>query len=87
MRPHLNRDHTTSPCVWIEQQVDDWVRAKIKRQPWIAVEPDKPNFVRKEAVMRRVGLSNMHIWRLEQRGEFPKRMHLENIFAADEAAE
>jgi predicted DNA-binding transcriptional regulator AlpA len=76
--PHPKNAHTSSPALWIEQQVDDWIRATIKRQRWVPVMPDKPSFVRKAEVLRRVGLSNVSLWLMEKRGEFPQRLHLED---------
>jgi predicted DNA-binding transcriptional regulator AlpA len=85
--PQPKPAHTVSPCLWIEQQVDDWVRSRIRRQRWIPVEPEKPNFLRKNEVLKRVGLSNPTLWLMEKRGEFPRRLHLKDIADEAEAAE
>ena len=38
--------------------------------------PSNPVIIRKKETVHRTGLSWVHIWRLEQRGEFPPRITL-----------
>jgi predicted DNA-binding transcriptional regulator AlpA len=57
---------------YIEQQIDDWIRAQINGRPWVPVEPAQPVFIRRREVLRRVGFSNFKRWHLETDGRFPR---------------
>lgn len=74
--PSPKRIRTTSAALWVAEDVDRWIRLKIKGLPWSPAEVDNPTFIRKPEVMRRVGLSYVTIWYKEKAGEFPKHIHL-----------
>jgi predicted DNA-binding transcriptional regulator AlpA len=61
-----------SAVFYVEQQIDDWIRAQINGNPWQPVEPAKPVLIRRREVLRRVGFSNFKRWRLESDGRFPR---------------
>jgi CP4-57 regulatory protein AlpA len=74
----------TTAVLYIEQQIDDWIRCQIRGESWQPVEPTQPTFIRKKEVLRRVGLSYFTIWNLERQGRFPKRYRIGEV--ADAAA-
>jgi predicted DNA-binding transcriptional regulator AlpA len=61
-----------SAVLYIEQQIDDWIRAQLNRKPWQPIEPAQPTFIRRAEVLRRVGFSNYKRWVLESSGQFPR---------------
>jgi hypothetical protein len=63
---------SSSAVFYIEQQIDDWIRAQINGWPWVPVEPAKPVFIRRREVLRRCGFSNFKRWHLETDGRFPR---------------
>ncbi len=67
----------TTACAYVEQHVDDWIRARIRGEEWApAPLPEHPVLIRKKEMLRRVGLTDPAVWHLEQRGKFPKRIRL-----------
>jgi predicted DNA-binding transcriptional regulator AlpA len=65
---------------WPEHQVDHWIRCRIRGVDPAAIppeEPDHPRLIPQREVLRRVGLSRVTIWRLEQKGSFPSRVRLD----------
>jgi predicted DNA-binding transcriptional regulator AlpA len=62
---------------WVEEQVDDWIRSRIRGIAWSPGPiPQHPRLIRKAEVLRRVGLSHVTIWQLERNGRFPARVLL-----------
>lgn len=45
-------------------------------------DPGSVKLLRCEAVQERTGLSRTTLWRMERRGEFPKRVHLTSSLVA-----
>lgn len=41
--------------------------------------PDKPVFIRRREVLRRVGVSHVTIWTWEREGRFPKAIRLNEV--------
>jgi predicted DNA-binding transcriptional regulator AlpA len=71
---------------WVEQHVDHWIHTRIRGEEWVPPEiPEHPVMIRKEELLRRVGLSYPTIWQLERDGQFPRRVTLTPL--AREAAE
>jgi predicted DNA-binding transcriptional regulator AlpA len=69
----------TTAVVYCEQQVDDWLRAKVRGEPWRLVVPRQPTFIRRREVVRRVGLTYPTIWKMERDGTFPRPIRLNEI--------
>ena len=68
---------STTAVGWIEQEVDDWLHCQIRGKAWMPGEPPKhPVLIRKAELLRRVPLSSVTIWKMEQQGRFPKRVRL-----------
>jgi predicted DNA-binding transcriptional regulator AlpA len=62
---------------WIEEDVNAWIRSRIRGVPWVqGPMPRYPTIIRKQELLRRVGLSHVRIWQLEKEGKFPKRVRL-----------
>jgi predicted DNA-binding transcriptional regulator AlpA len=62
---------------WVEEAVNEWIIARIKGQPWTpGPMPRWPTIIRKQELLRRVGLSHVRIWQMERDGKFPKRVRL-----------
>jgi hypothetical protein len=70
--PQPKPPSNTTAVVYIEQQLDDWLRAKVRGEAWRPVVPKNPTFIRRKEVLRRVGLSHVTIWKLEREGKFPR---------------
>jgi hypothetical protein len=85
MKPKRTPPANTSAALYVEQMVDDWIRATIRGEPWVEVQPEQPVFIRKREVLRRVGLSDFTVWHLEQQGRFPRRLHVRAEERADAA--
>jgi len=78
----------SAPVGWCQEQVDEWVRAKIKGRQWApSPMPLYPTIIRKPELLRRVGLSHVTIWKLEREGKFPRRFPLVERGEAADAAE
>jgi predicted DNA-binding transcriptional regulator AlpA len=73
---------------WIEEAVNDWIHARIKGQSWVpGPAPRWPTIIRRQELLRRVGLSYVRIWQLEKEGKFPKRVRLTDRAEAQDAAD
>jgi predicted DNA-binding transcriptional regulator AlpA len=85
----IGRGRTAGACGWIEEAVNDWIHARIKGQPWVPREmPRYPAIIRRQELLRRVGLSHVRIWQLEREGKFPARIRLtDRAEVADAAAD
>lgn len=76
----------TTAVLYIEQQIDDWIRCQIAGRQWRPIEPDRPTFIRKREVLRRVGLSFFSIWKMEREGRFPRRYRIGEVTSDATAA-
>jgi hypothetical protein len=74
--PHAKPPTDCRRVYYIRQQIDDWCRAQIRREPWVPVEPAQPIFISKREALERVGLSFFSIWKMEREGRFPRRFRL-----------
>jgi predicted DNA-binding transcriptional regulator AlpA len=75
--PKPNPLHTTTPVAWVEEEVNAWIRSRIKGVPYQPPPlPERPVLIRKAEVLRRTGLSHPWIWKLEKQGNFPTRVRL-----------
>jgi predicted DNA-binding transcriptional regulator AlpA len=84
----IGRARTGRAVGWIEEDINDWIHARIKGQSWVqGPMPRRPTFIRKNEVLRRIGLSHVRIWQLEKEGKFPKRIVLtgEQVESSDAA--
>jgi predicted DNA-binding transcriptional regulator AlpA len=71
------RPATTVAVGYVEQAVDDWIKSRIRGVPWTPGPiPEHPRLIRKNEMLRRVGLSYPTVWELEKRGKFPTRIRL-----------
>ena len=62
---------------WVEEEVNRWVRCRIKNELWTPGPiPQFPTIIRKNELMRRIGLSHVRIWQLEKENKFPRRVRL-----------
>jgi hypothetical protein len=41
----------STAVLYVEQQIDDWIRCQIRGEPWQPVEPTQPTFIRKKEVL------------------------------------
>ena len=71
MAKHVAPRHRAN-VVYIEQQIDAWIRAQINGRAWVPVEPAQPVFIRRREVLRRCGFSNFKRWKLETAARFPR---------------
>ena len=78
----LARRGRPEPSGWIEQEIDDCIRAWIKGEEYTPPEPGarlaepRPVILPKAEVLRRTGLSNVTIWKREREKRFPQRVKL-----------
>jgi predicted DNA-binding transcriptional regulator AlpA len=80
-----SRPTSQAAVAWVEEDVDDWIKCKIRGVPWSPGGiPEHPTLIRKAEVCRRVGLSHVTIWQMERQGRFPARVPL--MGAAADAA-
>ena len=63
---------------WQEHEIDHWIHERVRglasAEP--AEEPAHPRLIPQREVLKRTGLSRVTVWRWEQRGLFPKRVHV-----------
>jgi predicted DNA-binding transcriptional regulator AlpA len=84
--PAPKRATDSAPVFWVEQEIDRWIKSKIRGQEWVPAEHDQPTFIRKPQVLRRVGLSYPTVWKLEKFGRFPRRYRLDEVVEPADAA-
>jgi predicted DNA-binding transcriptional regulator AlpA len=68
---------------YFEHEVDHWIKSRIRSNTGRPAAPPPqmpahPRLIRKKEVENRVGISGVHIWRLEQKGAFPARVLLDS---------
>jgi predicted DNA-binding transcriptional regulator AlpA len=69
-----------SPNLWVEQDIDHWIRCRIKGVPWFPAEtPEHPVLIKRAEVVRRIGLSYMAIFNMIKAGKFPRAIKLEKF--------
>jgi predicted DNA-binding transcriptional regulator AlpA len=71
------------PIGWLEHEVDEWVRSRTRAATGSRVLPPQPPpahpvILRDREVEQRTGLNRVQRWRLEQKGKFPRRVHLDS---------
>jgi len=72
--------HDGLRAYWPEHKIDHWIWARIRGiDPMSAPaeEPVHPRLIPQREVLRRVGLSRVTVWRLEQQGRFQPRIRQE----------
>jgi len=79
--PNAKAPTSANVVLYIEQQVDDWTRARIAGKRWIERTPESPTFIRRKEVLRRIGVSHMTIYSMEKAGKFPRGIKLREITA------
>jgi predicted DNA-binding transcriptional regulator AlpA len=76
---------------FIEHEIDSWIRRRVRVSNGEPVAEPVPaseflRIISVQEVVRRVGFSRVHIWRLEKQGKFPSRVRLIDAPMADDAA-
>lgn len=80
------------PIGWLEHEIDQWVRERIRaatgRPALPPAPPPHPRIIREKEVQARTSLSRVHRWRLEQMEppRFPRRIYLDGAPEAGDAA-
>jgi predicted DNA-binding transcriptional regulator AlpA len=75
---------------FLEHEVENWIRQRVRvadGEPVAAPVP-APEYLRiipVKEVVRRVGFTRVHLWRLEKLGKFPGRVRLIDAGTADAA--
>jgi predicted DNA-binding transcriptional regulator AlpA len=67
------------PCGWIEGQVAQWIKDRIRGGASMAptlADTEPTRLIRWAEVHKRTGLSRTAVWRLERDGKFPRRVRL-----------
>lgn len=77
--PNAKPPTSCAAVLWVEQEVDAWIKAKIRGVDWQPAEHDQPNLIRKREVLRRAGFSHFTIWNLERQGKFPCRLRIGEV--------
>jgi predicted DNA-binding transcriptional regulator AlpA len=74
------------PVGWFKHEVANWVRSRLREATGAPAmdpipEPEVPEIIREKECERLTGLGRVHRWKLEQRGQFPRRVRLHNARA------